>query len=203
MEERRSTDVIRNVHERRLDATPAEVGAVLDTLASANDRLWPSGRWPAMRFERPLDVRVPAEPLRAGAGGGHGPIRYQVSRYVPGRQVVFSFCPASGLDGEHRFEVVPEGGATVLRHVLEARPIGRGRLSWPLVMRPLHDALIEDALDRAERAVGGRPRRRWSPRVALLRALFGITGSSSASSPEPATAGPAEVPEREKERAAA
>jgi hypothetical protein len=182
--------VIRNVHERRLSATPAEVGALLDSLAGDGDRLWPSDRWPAMRFERPLDARVPDEPLRVGAGGGHGPIRYQVSRYAPGRLVVFSFCPASGLDGEHRFEVVPEGDATVLRHVLEARPIGRGRLSWPLALRPLHDALIEDALDRAERAVGGRPRRRWSSRVALLRTLFGITGS-------------AEAPEREKAGAAA
>lgn len=168
---------------------------MLDSLASDGDRLWPCDRWPAMRFERPLDARVPADPLRVGAGGGHGPIRYQVSRYLPGRLVEFSFCPASGLHGEHRFEVVPEGDATVLRHVLEARPIGRGRLIWPLVMRPLHDALIEDALDRAERAVGGRPRRRRSPQVALLRTVLGITGSARASSPVSAHAdGPAVSP---------
>src|SRR3954471_9556807 len=130
-------DVIRNVHERRLDAAPGEVGALLDSLAGADDRLWPHDRWPAMRFERPLDARASAEPLRVGASGGHGPIRYQVSRYVPGRMGAFSFCTASGLDGGHRFEVVPEGDGTVLRHVLEARPVGQGRLTWPLVMRPL------------------------------------------------------------------
>src|SRR3954452_21027347 len=88
-------DVIRNVHERRLDAAPGEVGALLDSLAGADDRLWPHDRWAAMRFERPLDARASAEPLRVGASGGHGPIRYQVSRYVAGRVVAFSSCTAS------------------------------------------------------------------------------------------------------------
>jgi hypothetical protein len=143
-----------------------------------------------------------------GASGGHGPIRYQVSRYVPGRMAAFSFCTASGLDGGHRFEVVPEGDGTVLRHVLEARPVGQGRLTWPLVMRPLHDALIEDAMDRAERAVGGHPRRRWSPQVALLRTVLGINGAphvSSETTPsvEPVPVSSIATPERERAAASA
>ncbi|MCA1626683.1 MAG: hypothetical protein LC742_01790 [Acidobacteria bacterium] len=58
-----------------------------------------------------------------------------------------------------------------LRHVLEVRVAGMARLSWPLAFRWLHDALIEDALDRAENF--GRPspvkQREWSWWVNLLR----------------------------------
>ena len=39
--------MIRNVHERTLAATPEEVGALIDSLASPGDRLWPAARWPA------------------------------------------------------------------------------------------------------------------------------------------------------------
>jgi hypothetical protein len=173
--------VIHNVHERTLPAPADEVGALLDTLAGEHDRLWPRDRWPAMRFERPLDARVPDEPLRLGARGGHGPIIYEVSRHVPGRLVAFRFCPDTGLRGEHRFEVIPAGdGAARLRHTIDARPVGSGRLRWPLVMRPLHDALIEEALDNAEAAAGGHPRQHRSLRVAFLRFLFDVHGSGRA-----------------------
>jgi hypothetical protein len=56
-----------NIHERVLDASIFEIGKLIDGLASANDKLWPHDRWPAMKFDRPLSV---------GAIGGHGPIRY-------------------------------------------------------------------------------------------------------------------------------
>jgi hypothetical protein len=46
--------MIRNVHERTLVATPEEVGALIDSLASPGDRLWPAARWPAMRLDAPL-----------------------------------------------------------------------------------------------------------------------------------------------------
>jgi hypothetical protein len=48
------------------------------------------------------------------------------------------------------------------------------RFGWPLAVRWLHDALIEDALDRAETATAARPvpARRWSPWVRLLRAAL-------------------------------
>jgi hypothetical protein len=177
--------LIRSVHERRLPAAAAEVGALLETLASDDDRLWPRDRWPAMRFDRPLDARAPADPLRVGAYGGHGPIRYQVSAHEPGRRVVFAF--SGGLDGEHRFEVEPAGAhAAVLRHVLQAHPSGWIRLAWPLALHQLHDALIEDALDRAELAFGGRPpARSWPLWVRLLRRLLGALGSSPAGARAP------------------
>jgi hypothetical protein len=145
---------ISNVHERRLDAPPAEVGTLLDSLSSDDDRLWPRRRWPAMRLDRGLEP---------GSSGGHGPVRYTVARYEPGRLAAFAFTPAFPILGEHRCEVLDApGGGTVLRHTLEGRPSGWMRLGWPLCFRWLHDALIEDALDRAEAHVAGRS---WQPRT--------------------------------------
>jgi len=156
--------MVENVHERRLDATPEEVGALLDGLASPGDRLWPADRWPPMRLDRPLGP---------GARGGHGPVRYAVETYQPGRRVAFRFADDLGLDGSHAFEVAAApGGGAVLRHVLTGRTRGAVRLTWPLAVRWLHDAVVEDALDRAEAAVSGTVRApaRWSPWVRVLRA---------------------------------
>jgi hypothetical protein len=156
---------IDSVHRRHLDATGAQVGGLIDGLSSADDRLWPHDRWPAMRFDRPLEP---------GADGGHGPIRYRVETYEPGRSVVFSFSGPRGLSGTHRFTVAADGDQTSLIHVIEGAASLRFTPAWVLVFRPLHDALIEDALDRAEEACTGtvvHPAR-WSWWVRLLRWLM-------------------------------
>ena len=150
------------MHERLIDAPAARVGELLDSLASSDDRLWPSGRWPAMRFDRPLGT---------GAIGGHGPIRYTIERYDPGERIVFRFSAPRGFDGRHAFDVAPLGeGRTFLRHILDMRTSGAAILTWPIIFRPLHDALIEDAMDRAEEQVGSASQRtRWSLWVRFLR----------------------------------
>ncbi len=156
--------MIHNVHERRLQAMPEQVGTLLDSLAGPGDRLWPAPPWPPLRLDGPL---------AAGSDGGHGPIGYAVETYVPGVAVVFRFAPSSGLDGTHALTVHPAGaGASVLRHEIDARTHGVMVLLWPLMVRWLHDALLEDLLDRAETAVSGAPSRpaRWTPWVRLLRA---------------------------------
>jgi hypothetical protein len=53
------------------------------------------------------------------------------------------------------------------------RTTGPARLSWPLAFRWMHDACLEDALDRAEAACTDTapPPSRWSPYVRLLRSL--------------------------------
>lgn len=159
---------IRNVHERRLAAGPAAAGALIDTLASDGDRLWPSDRWPPLRLDGPLSP---------GARGGHAFVRYSVEEHEPGVRIAFRFDPRMRLDGAHRFEVVAGRDGSILRHVLEASPRGHMRLAWPLVVRPLHDALIEDSLDRAQRELGERPPpRRWSRRVRLLRRMLSRPG---------------------------
>jgi hypothetical protein len=161
--------MIRNVHARELHASAGEVGALLDSLGSDDDRLWPH-RWPQLRLDGPLAV---------GAAGGHGPIRYSVEEYEPGRRVVLRFAPGLGIDGTHRLELEPHAGAgrTVLRHVLEGRLYGRARLGWPVAVRWLHDALLEDLLDRAELEAQGSVARpaRWSPWVRLLRNVLSRT----------------------------
>lgn len=159
---------IHSVHQRALDASSGRVGALLDGLSGPEDRLWPRDRWPAMRLDGPL---------RVGARGGHGPVGYAVSGYVPGRRVEFRFDGTrltAGLDGVHRFEVAEESGRVVLRHVVEARCGLATWLEWSFVIGPLHDALLEDALDRAERDVGGRVEHpaRWSSRVRVLRRVL-------------------------------
>jgi hypothetical protein len=134
-----------NIHEREFDLPLATVGSLIDTLASKSDHIWPNDKWPAMRLDRPLSV---------GAVGGHGPVRYSVEEYRPGREIHFRFLAPSGFKGKHAFEVEDRQGQTVLRHVLEMRAAGQACLSWPLLFRPLHDALIEDGFDRATVALG-------------------------------------------------
>jgi hypothetical protein len=95
--------------------------------------------------------------LHEGAHGGHGPIRYTVVEHRPGRLVRFRFTGPTGLHGEHRFEVEARDGGALLRDTLEGWVTGRMLVGWPLVLRPLHDALIEDALDRAEVNLADRP----------------------------------------------
>jgi len=153
---------ISNVHERVLTADPAHVGALIDSLTSPNDKLWPRRSWPAMKFDRPLGV---------GAVGGHGPIRYAVEAYEPGQRVCFRFTAPRGFNGTHGFEVeLLNGERTRLRHVLQMNTTGPAILTWPLVFRPLHDALIEDSLDQAERSLGLAPESKgWSPVVKMLR----------------------------------
>ena len=134
-----------NIHRREYDANAATIGALLDSLGSPGDRLWPRDRWPVMRFDRPLGV---------GARGGHGMIRYYVESYQPGQKIIFRLTGPKGFDGAHWFEVEEvEPGRTRLRHTLEVRLSGTARLTWPFVIRWLHDALLEDALDRAGVAV--------------------------------------------------
>lgn len=153
-------DVCR-VHERRFPIGDLP-GTLIDSLAAAFDPLWPYEYWPPMVLDGPLAV---------GARGGHGRLRYEVSDYIPGQSVSFRFLAPQGFEGGHRFEVIlVTAHQVVFRHTLALLPRGRARITWPLIYGPLHDALIEDALAKAERALGyqaaGRP---WSPWVKLLR----------------------------------
>ncbi|MGW4891796.1 SRPBCC family protein [Kitasatospora sp. NPDC004240] len=154
-----------NVHERTLPAGEAEVGALIDTLAGPGDRLWPGAAWSRMELDRGLAV---------GSAGGHGPVRYTVAARAPGRWVRFAFTGPTGFLGFHEFTVHPApGGRSTLRHTLAMRAAGPARLSWPLAYRWLHDALLEDALDRAERELTGTVTTpaRHSPYVRLLLRL--------------------------------
>ena len=150
-----------NVHQRLLRASPERVSELLASLGSPGDRLWPRNGWPRMRLDGPVAV---------GAAGGHGPIRYRVEAWEPGRLVRFRFTGMRGVEGWHAFEILDATPQhCVLEHRMEARLTGMTRLKWACVIRPLHDACVEDALSQAQASLGETPRAvRWSPRVRLL-----------------------------------
>ena len=138
---------VHNVHTRRIGADIDRVGTLIDTLAGPDDRLWPVHDWMPMRLDGPIAL---------GAIGGHGPARYRVTGYQPGRWVRFGLVGPGFLRGFHEFSVHPCGSdVTELHHTLAVR---LGILGWPiypLVFKPLHDTVIEQALDRAECDVHG------------------------------------------------
>jgi len=109
-----------------------------------------------------------------GAIGGHGPVRYSVEEYHPSQSIVFRFSAPRGFNGTHRFEVEERQGKTVLRHVIEMHTTGMALLSWPLAIRSLHNAAIEDCFDQAAISLKAdlpHPAR-WPFYVRLLRALM-------------------------------
>lgn len=138
-----------NIHKREFEADPTAVGALLDSLSSPEDRLWPRHAWPRMAFDRPLEV---------SARGGHGPIRYVVED-TPGQSIRSRFTGPSGFDGFHGYEVERGRSAqtTVLKHTLEMTARGKAVTSWPLIYRPMHDALLEDCLALAQVSLGFPP----------------------------------------------
>jgi len=151
-----------NIHERELHAGADAVGALIDAIASEKDKFWPKAFWPALRLDRPLGV---------GAAGGHGPISYVVEEYRPGQIVKFRFTGPRGFLGHHWAEAIPRGEhRTLLRHTIQMRIVGTALLSWPFVVRPLHDALLEDALALAQASLGATPVvHPWSWWVRALR----------------------------------
>ena len=156
--------MVRNEHERVIEAPAGVVGALLDRLSAEDDPLFPTPAWDAMIFDRPLGV---------GATGGHGPVRYSVVEYEPGSRVRFAFTPPD--DGFHEMSVEPAGeGRCRVRHVLETGIRGANRLLWPAVVRPLHETIVEEVFDNIERAATGRCASpvRWSPRVRLYNRLL-------------------------------
>ncbi|CCH34129.1 SRPBCC family protein [Actinosynnema sp. NPDC047251] len=141
--------MIKNVHERRLPG---------DGWVDRAVELWPE-RWPKLVLDRPLGV---------GADGGHGFVRYRCTGHEPGKRVEFTFSPGLGLVGTHVFEAVPGG----IRHTITGRPNGWMLLGWPLAVRWLHDALIEDMFDNLSIAAGQSiVPARWSWWVRVLRAV--------------------------------
>lgn len=153
---------MRNVHSRAIAAPAHVVDALLDTLSGPDDRIWPVPTWWPMRFDGPL---------APGSVGGHGPVPYEVAAREPGL-VRFAFRPGVGLEGHHEYTVTPDGpDHCVLTHTLAGRAVGAGRLTWPLMVRWCHEALIKESLDNAEYAATGgvaRPHR-MSPWVRLGR----------------------------------
>jgi hypothetical protein len=114
------------------------------------------------------------KPLGVGARGGHGPIRYYVEEFDPGRRVVFRFTSPPGFHGTHGFQVEASGVGCELHHTLDMRVSGSALVTWPFVLRPLHDSLLEDALDKVEANLSDQAwiRRELPPFVKVLRKML-------------------------------
>ncbi len=137
---------VKNIHERRVLSDSETTFQVFESLATKKDRLWPKHAWPVIRLD------APKENL---GRGGHGPIRYKVIEHKPGTRTTFVFENeklSRGLVGVHYFELVDEGkGVFLARHVIDVDLQGLAIILWPIFIRPMHDALLEDALDNFER----------------------------------------------------
>lgn len=158
--------MVYNTPQREIAAPANEVGMLIDSLASKNDRLWLRSEWPAMRLDRPLSI---------GAAGGHGPVRYFVTAYEPDRRVEFQFTGPADFIGHHSFTAVSVAdSSTLLRHELSMSPSGTAKFTWPLFFRPMHDALIEESMDLAEIECSSPPgtAHRRSLWTKILRAPF-------------------------------
>jgi hypothetical protein len=180
---------MQNVQRRTIDAPLQRMAPLLDRVASADDPLWPVKTWPPIRFDRPL---------APGATGGHGMIRYSVVEHVPGRLLRCRFDPALGLVGEHELRLEPDGTGTAVVHVIRGRLTGGMRVLWPLAIRWLHEALLQDLLDNAEREGTGTVRTpaRWSPWVRLLRRALATRTNTPGTAPSGGGGGRAVRPRR-------
>lgn len=154
--------MIRNVHIRVVPLPPDVVGAQLERLLEPGV-IWPNG-WPPLRLDNGLEL---------GSEGGHGPIRYGVIDYRPGRRIEFRFDPSCGLDGTHALEVHdgPRPGTTLARHTMIGELRGIARLTWPLAIRWMHDQVLEELLANLARVAGDESARapRRSAWVRLTR----------------------------------
>jgi hypothetical protein len=114
--------------------------------------------------------------LVLGSRGGHSLIRYQVTEYLPGRRVEFEFDPMPHLgkfSGRHFFECLPRDGCVILRHTIDVETNFSTWIYWKFFIERIHDAVIEDAFDKAEvHAQIPHPHHtRWSLYVRFLRWL--------------------------------
>jgi hypothetical protein len=156
---------VQNVHRREVACAPGDIDRRFSALGTAEDDLWPREQWFGMHLD--------ASPDNHGAGG-HGPVRYHCCRREPG-EAVFCFDSVLGStnwQGTHRFSVQPSAAGALVEHRIDLSLPLKEWLSWRFVVEPLHDALIENLLDKAD---GRPPATKWTWWVRLLRRLAPAT----------------------------
>jgi len=154
-----------NIHTRELNQPKTKIEKLFTTLATENDMMLANDKWSPMILDNGIAV---------GSKGGHGPIGYSVTEFKEGDLVVFQFSKPKGFVGTHRFEIKElNANRTELKHVIDMKIKGMALLSWPLAIRWLHDAFIEDAFDNVENHFSKEKKRsEWSVWVKFLRRLL-------------------------------
>jgi hypothetical protein len=153
-----------NIHTRLINQPQGKIGEILQTLASKNDLMLATDKWPAMKLDNGLQI---------GSNGGHGPIGYLVETYVPGKSIQFRFTKPHGFDGIHKFEIqAVADDKTTIKHTIDMNTSFSGAIKWMFAIRWLHDAYIEDAFDKVENHFTGQKKvSDWNGWVKFLRSI--------------------------------
>ena len=162
-----------NIHTRTINQPKRKVTELLETLSTENDQIWPKEKWPRMKFKDGIQV---------GAKGGHGPIRYTVEKYNTNEIIQFRFSKPHGFNGIHKFEIKELADRqTEVKHTIDMVTEGKGTLSWLLAVRSLHNALIEDGLDKFENSISNLNKKtEWNIWVKIVRKLLAKKAKSPA-----------------------
>lgn len=154
-----------NIHKRTIHQPKEEISKIFNSLSSNNDQLWPKEKWPPMIFRKGLTE---------GAIGGHRPIKYSINKYIPGIFIEFKFMKPDGFIGIHKFEITEiEKDKTELKHTIDMVVSGKGILTWYIAIKWLHNALLEDCMDKAENNfLTEKKKTEWNLWVLFLRRIF-------------------------------
>jgi hypothetical protein len=100
-------------------------------------------------------------------------MKYFVTDNQQNNSITFQF-DLKGFDGFHKFKLTElETGKTELLHIIEMNTNGFSTIKWSLAIRWLHDAYIEDALDKVENYfTKDKKSSEWSWWVKILRKIM-------------------------------
>lgn len=154
-----------NIHKRTIHQPKRKLNALMETLSTPNDKIWPYEKWPQMKFNVGLKV---------GGIGGHGPIRYEIIEHIPGEIIQFKFIRPKYFNGIHKFELIPlSPNKTELKHTIDMTTSGTATIGWTFVIRWLHHALMEDLFDKIENQFNDNNKRTaWNLWVRFLRKML-------------------------------
>jgi hypothetical protein len=154
-----------NIHALTIHQPKEKIAELFKTLASKNDRMLATDKWPPMILDNGLQV---------GSKGGHGPIKYTVQEFKPDESIQFAFTRPKGFNGFHKFEMTRlDDYSTAIKHTIDMNTTGSATLQWVIAIRWLHDAYIEDAFDKVENQLAAEKKTsQWSIWVKLLRMLL-------------------------------
>lgn len=154
-----------NIHTRTIHQPKDRLAELFKTLASKNDRMLATDKWPPMILDKGLQV---------GSKGGHGPIKYTVQEFKPDESIQFAFTRPKGFNGFHKFEMTRlDDHSTELKHTIDMNTTGSATIKWAVAIRWLHDAYIEDAFDKVENhSAAEKKNSDWSSWVKLLRKVL-------------------------------
>jgi hypothetical protein len=125
---------IRNLHERTIGAPPGRVAALIADFGC----IWPTQIAPAPRLQ--------------GDGKYKAGLMTWEEFDRPGATRAFRVVEPGEIQLEHWFELEPAAGATLVRHTVEGRVLGKYEAVWRERIQPGHDMVLEALFDNVEAA---------------------------------------------------